>query len=314
MKIEISSKLRPFSHLPGTSVLLPSTTVVFTIYPAEIIIRDFGKVSLDVVGPVLDFTIQQDLERREIHVFGTTKRGYIHYKIRAIEGGFEFCIIKDKTNSLLFEPQKYSCDSMAAKAVERLSFGVHKSQNWDLVNQRLDLKEILPHLFSLGQLLPVKRELPIRFEDFLELYLACFDGIMAPKIKKNLGVLISKEIEDNPFSVLPSFTKAIRTLFVQEAGEKLFILPKLPPSFPCGRMITIEIAKGLALLNLEWTKKKIFKVMIKAKATVRLEIHFPSNVHQFRVRSTIKERGVQKPNGTHLEIDEGKTLFLDRFT
>ena len=84
MEISIAEKLRPFSHEPGTSCLIPGTTLVMRVYPSCIQVFDLEnsppklvwETFLDVIGPVRDFTVQQDLEKMRVLVWGASSKWF----------------------------------------------------------------------------------------------------------------------------------------------------------------------------------------------------------------------------------------------
>lgn len=76
--IMIKERLAPFSHAYGTLSLIPGTQYAVEIYPALIRVYDLSRsdkllvkeVTLPLIGPLFPFTVQQDLEKGCIKVFG----------------------------------------------------------------------------------------------------------------------------------------------------------------------------------------------------------------------------------------------------
>jgi hypothetical protein len=182
MRISISEQLRPFSHLPGTSVILPGWGCQVEVFPCLIRFYDLKmaipilikELRLDLKGPIQQFTVCNDLEKGRITISGITADGWIRYHLISSqnhEGGIRllaekvplggFPIYQEQEQHLLhdkewidilgknsfFEPyQTPPCD--------RLSLGNHKAQDWEFVKRRLNLTEILPFWHRLGQLIP----------------------------------------------------------------------------------------------------------------------------------------------------------------
>src|SRR3989344_6077351 len=136
--ISIALRLRPFSHRPGTTVVIPKTPWQVQVFPTllrftHLISFETFEKNLDIQGPMLDFTVELDLEKCCVRFFGHAAKGY--HQLVFTE--------KDVPSSLLLQESK-----------ERLSLGMHKRLDWELVCRRRDLKEIFPVWFRLGQLVP----------------------------------------------------------------------------------------------------------------------------------------------------------------
>ena len=187
MHITIAERLRPFSHLPGTAFVVPGTCLSLEIFPAFSRVTDLtlalpvvlAEISVEINGPVDDFTVIQDLENGSLRVFGTSSDGYFRYSVRGIENGkgIEVTVEKSPLNGILFHSQGlwvshnpssippggkiYFAETEIEEAtpfqiagLERLSLGSHKLQDWELVRRRLSFTEIFPLWFRLGQMVP----------------------------------------------------------------------------------------------------------------------------------------------------------------
>ncbi len=137
--IKIARKLRPFSHRSGAKCLIPGTETIVEAYPNLLRVGSI-ETALNIVS---GFTLQQDLERNCVWVFGKNFR----MKIK----GPHF------------------------QNIEKLSLGSHKSQNWDKV---VTLADILPVIFDLGQ--KSKPGVPVQISNYEEFYRTSFDGIAVP--------------------------------------------------------------------------------------------------------------------------------------
>jgi hypothetical protein len=179
MHIETAERLRPYSHSAGTSCLIPGSSREVQIFPCLIRIFDSRQstaahpfeISLQLKGPLDQFTVQQDLEAGKITVWGKTSLGFLRYVLTAdsmgmgirlqlkkapddqlllyFEGAEVFLSVK---NELFFFSSRETFQPYKAPLQERLSLGNNKAQDVDLVRRRLDLREILPAWHRLGLL------------------------------------------------------------------------------------------------------------------------------------------------------------------
>lgn len=198
MYITIAERLRPFSHLPGTSFVLPGSSLNLQIYPTLIRVSDLSAststfladITIDLEGPVDGFTSLLDLEKGNLHVFGNTARGYFRYFVKAVDEGQRIAIdIKKapqngifflcagkwslKTNAsvhagetiIFFNSTQVEASSQVEPSSfvfsERLSLGSHKKQDWELILRRLSFADIFPIWHRLGQMIssPISPEL-----------------------------------------------------------------------------------------------------------------------------------------------------------
>lgn len=281
--IKIAQKFRPFSHTPGSICLIPGTDRVVEAFPT--LIRIDGKeIPLSITGPVDGFTLEQDLERDLVRVFGKAKEGH-------------FC------HTFVSENKKTD--------FERLSFGIHKQLDWDLVGRRRDLLEVLPLLFVLGQKknLPSVSEYYQTLEEFETLMMAGFRGILVPvsRDERYLGLALDEMV---PMMRLKKAYESIRRLFIIETGE-IYVLPNLLKPFHAGRMTGITLAH--CKMDLEWTKRKVRRVHIEGMHDASLHFHWPKEIATFRIRKDVRERGIVVSSKDPIAIQAGKRYFLDKF-
>lgn len=310
--IRIASRLRPFSHLPGASCLIPGTGIEVEAFPALIRLKNSGKeIPLEIKGPLKQFTLMQDLERGCVTVFSE------QYRLHVLPNGE----ITDQKNPPL----------PPIKNQERLSLGSHKKQEWEGIKRRLDPCEFFPLWFRLGFSL----ELPPRPEGnvgmfgllaecreaieahtperiipaFQKLFLAGFRGILVPRLRddEHQGIVIDNAIAPtSALYLLQEGAALIRSLFLVSSGNELAILPNLPPELFAGRMLNLA-CPGFGELDLEWTKKTIRQIEFRAACDGELHLRFPSAIRTFRLRGKICG------NGEALEIKSGDHYVLDQF-
>lgn len=294
LRIKIAQRLKPFSHIPGTHCILPGTSVRMQVFPTRIIYEDLSEaapqkvkeVEFERTGPVRDFTIQQDLEKGRILVWGHAQEGYFQF----IEEG------KHK-------------DSL-----ERLSFGSHKAQDIALIQRRRDFKEIFPIWFQLGQMVPPLSPKPFSgtlalledcqkaltshhpetiLEPFEKLYLAGFEGLFSPRLydeqHQGLGVKLPNVASASPLWLLQKGYELIRSLFIHFSAETLSLLPALPSQLHAGRMLNIQL-EGVGTLDLEWSKKEMRRAVIhctqEAELSVKLKHQKSFRLNKIKRHST----------------------------
>lgn len=284
--ISIAAKLRPFSHLMGAQCVIPGTDAVIEAYPHFFRIGSL-EIPLDNDPLIRDFTLCQDLERNCVWVFG---KGF-RFKIAARLNGFEMVMRKETK----FFPA--SIRFHVPEHLEHLSLGSHKKLDWDLVLRRLELKEILPVLYHLGQKDPVTS-----LEDDAEslsclesFYLTSFHHMNVPK--------------NGEKGVLRKAFEKTRSLFVRDKDGHIHLLPNNP--FSEGRMLNIQTEK--ATLDIEWTKKRLRRVILHVRKTGDIFLDLPKEIRSFRIKTQLHDRGTLLRSGNPLQCVAGSRLYLDRF-
>lgn len=364
MNITIASRFLPFSHQPGTMFFVPKTTLTVQIFPIRLFFSDLENrlpsftVDLAFKGPIEHFTCQLDLERGQICVFGETKEGYMRYVLQATQGGivlkvdkipneiqcqhslslFSFCLSKGAEWLIPLPLEIMKVDNLQ----EKLSLGVHKSQEWELIIRRLEMREIFPLWHRLATWIPAhpplvkggnfqlldycrnnlankEKILPL-FKDF---FLAAFEKTFIPRLMdpSYQGILPSSVYEriDPTASALPLFTEAaklIRSLFFKENPEELTILPHLPLPFHSGRLIGIKTAQG-HWIDIEWTKKSLKRLKLTSTSEGKVTLKFPKGVTHCRIKKehqTIKHSSLNADGQLSLQVQEGDVLDFDRFS
>jgi hypothetical protein len=370
MKITIAERFHPFSHRPGTVCPLPLSTWQATIYPTRIILSKIDAPShsfildLALQGPVKEFTVELELEKGIIRVFGFMGKKSIRYEIRRHTDGILFTFEKIPTPSLqcnllgkalsyqlvekepLLIPVPPEMTTVTIPTT-RLSLGMHKAQDWEMVLRRFDLREILPILMRLGATIPSTAtvqqpsgtlQLLHAFESAcaarnkLEATASCeqwlrtsFTGILVPTLNDTLfqGILPSSAPVSENTSVLPHLiegSRLVRSLFFEETQgpcEKTQweILPCLLPAFAAGRLLNLS-TQHLDTLSIEWSKHQLKKMIIHTSQQRLQSLKFPKEIRSFRLRTSLKEKGkVYHLEGGCIELPlpAHTQLFLDCF-
>ncbi len=288
-------KLKPFSHRPGISCVIPGTSIVVQVFPTLLRYKDLatGKAweeKLDWKGPVEGFTVE--LEGTSLEVFGKTAEGF--------------------RRKQLGKPFK--------RPLESLSLGKHTKLDWELVLRRMDMEEMAPVLFQLGQLVPeTTAETPIlKLLDFNDkrdvapqltsFFKTGFQGMLAPRLIDDefQGIVESGPTSGCAFALLTEGYRAIRALFFVES-DGFSLLPNLPPEFHAGRLLDLRTSAG-DLISIEWSKKLLKKVLIKPATTRAVSLTIQKSLNSFRINKKIRH-----DVKNHLSLVAGETLFLDRF-
>lgn len=181
MRISIAERLKPFTHVMGTSTILPGWGCLVQIFPCLIRLHHLkgslpvllDEFSLDLKGPVQQFTVCNDLEKGRMTLSGITAEGWMRYHLIsakqtenvrlvvdrapgrgiAIQNGGMSHVLQAKEEFNLLN-QETSFESYQVPLCDRLSLGNHKAQDWELIKRRFSLSEILPLVHRLGQLIP----------------------------------------------------------------------------------------------------------------------------------------------------------------
>ncbi|HSW86531.1 MAG TPA: hypothetical protein VLG49_03410 [Rhabdochlamydiaceae bacterium] len=345
MRIKIAERLHPFSHTPGVSCIVPNTSVEVEVFPVLLRFKDLDssmqtEYKLDLKGPVRNFTVVQDLEKMCVRVFGHFAEGYVRYHIVREEKGL--AIVFEKAPGTLLARQMNIEMPMSIDRVEvqpeRLSLGIDKKQDWDLVVRRQDLKEIFPIWLRLGQLLGTskiesshigtlslldvceelvaKREKIALLDAFLNVFNAGFRGIMVPRLSDDQFQGLAPEIENSasgafPLPILINGSSLVRSLFFEEDPNSISFLPCLLSNFDCGRFINIQSMHGE--IDMEWSKKMLRRVVIRCKTNRELFLRLQNSIKKFRIRKSQRDRGKVIESGKSILLNENETLLLDRF-
>ncbi len=359
MKIDVALRYKPFSHEPGAISLIPLTQLQVEVFPALIRIKTFDgqtqEVQLGIAGPMRGFTLQQDLERGWLSVFGRTAAGYLEYRIspssqgvtllfkrtplsglEVVHGGVTQRVLRGHSLEIALCSPMPVCDKLPT---ERLSLGVHKAQNWELMRRRLDLREILPFWFRLGQMVPgafdhgdigggalsllqkcfsfraTRQKLEME-ETLRNVIQAGFTSMLMPRLNddQHQGLVTDRLVLDgiSSLALLKKGSELIRALFFEETEGSFVLLPCLLPQLECGRLIDLETAEG-DRLYLEWSKKQIRRVVICPASSRQIELVVPTAIQRCRLRQTLQQKGETWEKGRPLELVAGTPLYLDRF-
>jgi hypothetical protein len=335
MHITIAERLRSFTHTAGTYCVLPGSLLRFQIFPALLRVYDLSyavpkliqEIPVPVKGPVKEFTVQLDLEKGAIDVWGFDLHAYFRYRILTTQQPKQFALYIDK-GLTAWKPEQLILNHEVGSffSAERLSLGNHKNQDWERVAIRENLTEIFPIWLRLGQLLTSPSEVvyggtAALFKDclsaskenvcdaFINLFKVAFEGILSPRLndEQHQGFALDAAPPTlSPLILLTEGARIIRSLFIRIQLNEIFVLPSLPTQFHCGRFLHIQCA-SLGLLDLEWTKHFMRRMIFHAASDALVQFHFPKNVKRYRLNGQFQL--VEKP----IQISKGKVYTFDNF-
>ena len=320
MKLTIAERLKPFCHLPGTACLIPWSSWKVQAFPAllkfeNLLTSQKKECRLDWKGPVLDFTVELDLEKGIVSVYGHTAEGY------------KKCCIEMTQTGITIDKKLFIPATFTKHPLERLSLGMSKALDWELVRRRHNMAEILPLWFRLGQMIPEvtgqkvgtaalletcdKLEVTDRL---LKVFMAGFEGILIPRLSdtEHQGIGAEGQFLESPLILLKEGAQYIRSLFFQESGNQWNFLPCLSPEFHAGRLIDLQTI-GKDKIDFEWSKKLLQKVIITATTSREILICLPKPLKSCRLRTSLKQKGTRHSLDQPVVLVAGQTLFLDRF-
>ena len=325
--IKIADRFRPFSHTPGAMCMVPGSNWALEAHPTEfrfVCGESEFFLNLGLTGPVEGFTLEQDLERNVARVFGKAKEGYYHFQIGQFGDALVIRLSRGKSIPYTFagktgvfergaQLEIASEPVLCQDHVERLSLGMNKKLDWDLVVRRGDLREILPVLFFLGQKTSINK-VNFSIQD-LELFVKNqFYSILVPS--KVGGQRLGLKLQEiaphiSNVEILNQAYQAIRALFIQEENGQISILPALPKEFVFGRALSLKTSR--AIFDLEWSKRKLFKVKITGIQSGILPIVWPKDIDAFRFRHSPQKKGKMVTVADEILISPGETIYLDKF-
>lgn len=331
-------------------MLVPGSGQIVRLFPSRIEFANHGCVDLEIEGPVVDFTVQQDLERGYIKVWGHAANGF-----------FRYCLATTDNNQVLLTAEKVPGSHLTIKAagwqmwqegiassavalqakqsvvfgdtgnagqcfvpadLERLSLGIDKAQDWDKAVARLDLAELLPFWFRLGRLTPfngtVKNSgttalLSTEFP-FENLLRVGFDGLLCPRLTdtdhQGFDLPVPVEGED-PLALLHAGAKLIRQLFLTQDGHAISVLPALPSELHRGRFLNMACSFGV--LDIEWSKKLIRRMRLTCHESCQATFNFQNALKDYRFRQGSKDAGRTVQNGATVSLQAGKEYLFDHF-
>jgi hypothetical protein len=331
--ISIKDRFKPYFQGAHETCMVPKSPWTLEAFPQEFIFKHGDKshvLKLNLQETTEFFQLEQDLEKDLIKIYSQSKSGYFQFEIfhkdqfihvvfkRGKEISIEFQgkeLILKKGDLVSFE----AGPSFSTDHIERLSFGMNKKMDWQLVKKRNDLKEILPILFFLGQKIEpslnpeglIHPSDVVQFKHFLRSY---FHHMLVPRRGSDRREGIFSELlpANFPLEKLLRFGyESIRLWLIQEDEAEISLLKSLPKEFVSGRVTGLKTR--LASFDIEWNKGKIFKVKVTGLKDGLLNLSWPKYVDSFRLRHNLKERGRFISLDQEIVISPQKVYYLDKF-
>ena len=348
MPLQLTNRIRPFSHLPGETCMLPSSSWKLRAYPTRFELENLGlereKIlfSLEAQGPIQGYTLMQDLERDFVRIYGTAKDGYFSFRLtaepdaivlfleRCPERGLPFSFQGEK--KVLKRKESYAFPLVHKQLVhphEKIHFGCHKKQDWTLIRRRLSLEEILPLWFALGRKCPKE---DLHYEGTAVLFKECETAIEAQDrtqigslllqlFQIGFGGMLTPRLLDTDFQgILPPQKKAQGSpLILLSHGADLIRMLFLGAEgdylkvLPC---LPVELHSGRAE-NLQVSEHLNLDLDWSKKTVRRLTLR--SSGEQLWKLKLQKDLKSFRLDGKRIQIEEslqleaGKTYILDRF-
>lgn len=304
LKIQIAERFKPFSHVPGIKMPLPYSDWTVEIFPARLTFsshaaEDTFSIDIPIKASPERFTATCDLERGGIKVEMVVLGVSLRYWLFSKEG---IVLYLEKGELPLASDRLTITDSFALPSyfnAERVSFGISKKQDWELIKRRHLITEFVPIWFRLAQTLTEKEKAQVPTEALLkEQFHSCYSGLMVEDAKQ--PQLMGSSLSNNAPRITAS---SIRALFFKESDlGTLEILPDLLPCFPEGRFMGLRFSLGT--VDLEWAKGRLRKMIIHAEKKGSVQLKFPSKETSYRLRSQAEPT---------LDFQAGCEYFLDQF-
>ncbi len=255
------------------------------------------------------------------------ENGFFRFLLAAEEGKLKLIPLKGLLKSELLA----AAENISSPPKERLSLGINKQQDWQMVCRRGDPAEVLPFWLRLAAWTPEwpydpneirgtysllqKGEKGKQYTLLKNAFEGCFEGMLTPRLTDgHLGLISPEKLPEtlSPIPILHRGAALIRSLFFAFDDDEIELLPHLPPEFHAGRFIQVTTPHG-DTLSIEWSKKLLKKVQLKAGSTRTLSWKMQRSLHSYRLRIGRATRGERLSAHEPLEIENGREYHLDRF-
>jgi hypothetical protein len=362
--MRIANRYRPFSHQTGTSLLIPGSSAMVTAYPTNLVVHFKNHVTTIqwmLSGLIHQFTVMQDLEDHNVSVSGFSQHGYFRYSVFVKDKKLVVKLDRGPKEGLNVEVHSQGSETLSkhfqlkeelcvrvnvetkspALCTERISFGVAKSQDWNLVCRRQQPLEYLPFWFALGQTLDAttlfsskdpSNNTPVELlekaiqdsqeknkqeslEILHQIFMSCFHSLLVPsRYDCNYQGLSMQANSFAPthlnLSLLYQGYKCIRQLLVSTQNGVIHLLKFLPASFHSGRAANFSVPG--AMMDIEWSKKQIKTVILTVFDKQTFLFAFQKDLKTFRLKRKSEKKQVYVPCSEELHLEPGIYTF-DQF-
>lgn len=332
MRFNIKDRFCLFSHEPGVEVLLPFTDCIIKIFPNRWVVNN-RVIDLAIQGPVKGFTVQQDIEKARLVVYGIANGCYFCFFLFAKQDQL-VCLLDRYSKDVI----SYSLDAKLSTfqkkqevvlpisltsfspGNERLSLGCYKAQNIDLMKINKPIKLLLPVWYRLSQIQPFMdidltshqyRSTDLQ-KSVIHFFNRYFSKVSVPALEDSReGLPDFFEKDTNLIEFLQTTYLQIRQLFFMQDDNRFSILPKLPSIFNCGRVISLSGGK-YGVIDFEWSKGRIRKLFFKSNLDASIYWDF-SNVSSFRITSLRQGKKAALKAAMPVTVTKGESYLLDHF-
>lgn len=247
--IEITTKLKPFSHQPGISIPYPALQLVFMIYPTKLKIIDWKEnqkvlmtLKFKFKSPCKKFTVFKDLVNQVIEIDCLLEDNFAKIKLHYDPKNRHFVLALDryKEDYLSFEVSRPNKTAVIRRQLtkkkplvifnelqihfpqkpEMLFLGSHKKQEIEKIFERKSLIEILPLWYLWGQFCP-----PLASDEHVEGNLIFLGGLQE-KIRKKEHDKILPYLEN----IFSSSFAPMMIPYLEDFKHWGFFLPKITSS------------------------------------------------------------------------------------
>ena len=329
MKIKILKKNCPFIKEIGEGFIIPNTVWSIFPNPTKFVFKNLQNASKDF-EIIFDhqfsfesFEVFQDLEKFQIKIFLKNFDKKIYYKFFIFQKFSKICIFLKKAPK---EGVSYSFNNCQKelkvkdfieipiekselknvdkdKALERISFGISKKQDYLKICQRKNLLEIFPIWFLLANQIPkidsnypqifdeienkiILGEKEKLYKDFKNVFLAYFSKTMVPKFfdEKLQNIFEEQKFlkKDSSLIILQKAKELFIKMFFEQEKNDFKILPCLLKEFHSGKFLKISCG-NYGKISLEWSKKAIKKIIFYPKKSFQMKLTLQKFIKTFRV-------------------------------
>ena len=343
--------LPPFTHKPGTMAYLPGSPHVIQVFPTALRLYGWHfdetelvqELTFPDVGPLSGWTASFDSMRHIVVLEGSAKQGFVRFCIDSSPDGISFrsrkgpvkVVTRDETVCLQ-QGEKFPLVQTPCTPPQfptpRLLLGWNKAQNWDRICTTAAMEEVLPLWYQLsparsetaiepsstliGQIIEAiqKQDSHAVLSAFATFFRVAIHDFFVPKRKDDLFLGYSNPLLPDDMSIVqvhPLICCLIRSMFLQEEGNIVTILPCLPKEFIAGRLLHETLTSGHHI-DLEWRKGCIRRILVHATRDDTLTLRSSAASGSIRELHGKRRKSIFKV-GDPIEIHKDEQYLLDNF-
>ncbi len=332
------------TYLPGSTHFLQMFPTAFRLYSCR---YDESELLKEVVfpdlGPISGWMVSVDTMRHAVFVEGRGAAGFFRYRIDATPDGIVFRSLK---STMKVRMNGLDCDLGCSEKLvlidtacascrfptPRLLLGCNKESSLERIVASPTMDEVLPLWYQLalpdtvliepsetllGNIINAVQRKQVRAVSsaFSAFFRTAIDGFFVPKRFDDLflGSALPLLPEAMALSqVHPVICSLLRSLFLQESGAIVTVLPCLPSECVAGRLLNETLLTGHSI-DIEWRKGQLRRVLIKAMHDGVVSVQTSSKTGSICALS----KGARKKKfamGDEIELKKGEQILLDNFS